>query len=289
MPEEQAITSLANERVKYARSLLRGSPRERQKAGAFVIEGVRLTEDALQSGARFELTLFDQSEIARNPRFEALIGRLDPATTISVTGHVLDSISDTTSPQGILAVVKRSIPRLPRSKGYNLGHLLLVLDGVRDPGNLGATLRSAEASGIVRTVATIGCVDLYSPKVVRAAMGAHFRLELLDEVAQEAVTGKIGWEALSYLGGGRPRYLATMEGGASYDEIDWTGKTTLVIGGEARGATDESYRQKTSLVSIPMGGRAESLNAAIASSIIIFEAARQRRVATRKVTKATTE
>jgi len=146
-----------------------------------------------------------------------------------------------------------------------------VLDGVRDPGNLGTILRAAEASGVVRTVALVDCADAYGPKVVRAAMGAHFHLTILADAT---------WSEVERLVAGRPVWLAEMRGGVAYDGVDWRRDSALIVGGEAAGASGEAERLATGVVSIPMAGRAESLNAAMAASIIVFEAARQRRTGT---------
>src|SRR5262249_42024902 len=141
-------------------------------------------------------------------------------------------------------------------------------DRVRDPGNAGTILRSADASGVAPTVAFVGSVDAYAPKVVRAAMGAHFRLTILDDVS---------WDRLLPRLKGRPRVLATASGGIRYDELDWTRDTVLVVGGEAEGAGAEADSLATDRVTIPMAGPTESLNAAMAGTILLFEAARQRR------------
>lgn len=153
------------------------------------------------------------------------------------------------------------------SKPREPGSLVLVLDGVRDPGNLGTILRAVEATGLVRVVAPIDCVDPYGPKVVRAGMGAHFHLDVLAEAT---------WSDAASLVAGRPVWLATMRGGVAYDRVDWRRDSALIIGGEAAGASAEADAMATGRVSIPMAGRAESLNAAMAASVLVFEAARQR-------------
>ncbi len=146
--------------------------------------------------------------------------------------------------------------------------LVLVLDHLQDPQNFGTLLRTAEASGLVGGVFLVDCVDAYNPKVVRAAMGAHFYLPLWPDAS---------WAEVRQHLAGRPVWLAAVREGLPYDQVDWTRPAALIVGSEAHGPGPEARAIATGQVHIPMGGRAESLNAAIAAAIIIFEAARQRR------------
>jgi TrmH family RNA methyltransferase len=143
----------------------------------------------------------------------------------------------------------------------------LILDLLRDPGNLGTILRSAEAAGVGQVILTPGTVDLYNPKVVRGGMGAHFRLAATH----------LDWAAASARAVGRAVWLADMAGERRYDEVDWTAPSSLIVGGEAEGYSQEAASLATGTVRIPMEGGAESLNAAMAATVILFEAARQRR------------
>jgi len=181
-----------------------------------------------------------------------------PGTTVSE--EVMRAISDTQTPPGLLAVVP--ISEKPPKEG-----LLLIVDRLRDPGNLGTILRSAWAAGVGQLVTTKGTVDIYSPKVVRGAMGAHFHLSLAPDK---------GWEEIEPLLEGRQILLAEARGEVAYHEVDWSKPSALIIGGEAEGASEEAKRLAHKRVYIPMPGGAESLNAAVAASIILFEAARQR-------------
>lgn len=145
--------------------------------------------------------------------------------------------------------------------------LLLILDRVRDPGNLGTILRSAEAASVGHVLLSPGTVDHYNPKVVRGAMGAHFRLPVIS----------LDWPAIAEQAGRRAVWLADAAGELSYDAVDWTQPSALIVGGEAAGAGQEAAVLATGRVSIPMAGGAESLNAAMAATVILFEAARQQR------------
>ncbi|MBI2953834.1 MAG: RNA methyltransferase [Chloroflexi bacterium] len=255
------ITSTANERVKYVRYLHRADVREREKC--FIVEGVRLVEEALQAGLEPKLALVNPSQLEKSARGRHLLGRLRSFEAIPVSERVLGYAADTVTPQGVLIVVPYPQP----GETQDLGPLALVLDGLRDPGNTGTILRSAEASGVKVVILTPDCADVFSPKVVRAGMGAHFHLTLLPGSQWPDIKRKLD---------GRPIWVATAETGLAYFEVDWTRESALVIGGEAHGPSEEGRRAATGFVNIPMAGPAESLNAAVAASIILFEALRQR-------------
>ncbi len=171
--------------------------------------------------------------------------------------------SDTQTPQGVLAVVP--FVNLEPRPG-----LLLILDGIRDPGNLGTILRSAESAGVGQVLLAPGTVDLYNPKVVRGAMGAHLRLPALSQ----------DWHSIGQRARDRAVWLADAAGDTAYHAVDWTQPSALLVGGEASGAGQEAADLATGKLSIPMTGGAESLNAAMAATIILFEAARQRQIST---------
>jgi TrmH family RNA methyltransferase len=259
-----AISSSNNERIRFVRTLYRTSVRRKERL--FVVEGVRLVETALAAGAIPELVLVAPEQLARTERGAALLEQLAAFPTVTVTDSVLKTLSDTVTPQGVIAVLP--VPAPPAHPRLN--PMTLILDGLRDPGNVGTLLRSAEASGMVHTVALVDSVDAYAPKVVRAAMGAHFRLTLLDDAE---------WSRLLPLLGHHPRYLAVAEGGVPYDQVDWRQDSVLILGGEAEGAGEAAVAAATQQITVPMVGPAESLNAAMAGTVVLFEAARVRRAA----------
>jgi TrmH family RNA methyltransferase len=258
-----AITSVSNPRVKYARSL--AQKRARRQEGCFVAEGVRLVDDALRAGASLRMAFYVE-DLDASPDGAGLIERLCGAVAdcLSVTPAVMKALSDTVTPQGVLAVAE--IPRWPApDKPLRIG---LILDQWRDPGNLGTVLRSAEAAGADWTILTPGTVDAFSPKVVRAGMGVHFRLPIITDCT---------WGDIAPALRGTPLYLADAHAPLPYSAVDWTRPATLIVGGEARGASDAAWRIGAVGISIPMHGGAESLNAAVAASAILLEASRQRR------------
>ncbi len=252
------ITSTQNQRIKGVRSLARR--RVRQREGRFVVEGTRLAGEVVRAGIRPALVLYTEAWAA-TPEARRLLPSLSTAEEGAwlVSEAVFSSCADTETPQGVLAVVP-FVPLQPRPG------LILVLDGLRDPGNLGTILRSAEAAGVGQVVLAPGTVDLYNPKVVRGAMGAHFRLPVAH----------LDWPAIAGQVAGRAVWLADAGGEVAYDRVDWTHPSALIVGGEAAGAGEEAAALATGQVQIPMSGGAESLNAAMAATVILFEAARQR-------------
>lgn len=254
------ITSVANEKIKYVRSLHRRRVRYRERH--FVIEGVRLVEEAFRAGIVPAL-LFYSEGVNAIPGGRELLTEIQKAgaPAFAVSETVMKALADTVSPQGVLAVVPFVELAPPPSPS-----LVLVIDRLRDPGNLGTILRSANAAGVEQVILAPKTVDPYNPKVVRGAMGAHFRLPI------EALSWPEIAEALS----GVQILLADVRAKQAYYEVDWIRPSALIIGGEAYGASREARELATATIAIPMHDGAESLNAAVATSVILFEVARQR-------------
>lgn len=255
------ITSTTNEGVKYVRALQRR--RERENERSFAVEGVRTVEEGIRAGHKPAL-LFHTLEVLDQPRAQAVVQQARQATCTvrAVSEQVMASMADTVSPSGILAVFPICSLPIPDPLEW-----VLVADGLRDPGNMGTILRSAWAARVQLVVTTANTVDVYSPKVVRAAMGAHFRLSLLVDQP---------WNQIEEQVRGLRLLLAQPRLGTNYWEVDWRPPTVLLIGGEAQGASADAERLASGLVNIPMDQATESLNAAVATSILLFEAARQR-------------
>lgn len=253
------ITSVHNERVKTIRSL--GRRRVRQREGRFVVEGTRLAGEAMRAGIKPALAFYTETW-AETPAGRRLLPWLADAQEGSwpASEPVLAACADTQAPQGVLVVLP--FVSLPPGPG-----LILILDQLRDPGNLGTILRSAEAAGVGQVILSPGTVDLYNPKVVRGGMGAHFRLPVT----------RLDWPAIAVAVAERQVWLADAAGEVAYDDVDWRQPAALIIGGEAAGAGKEAAGLATGRISIPMAGETESLNAAMAATAILFEMARQQR------------
>lgn len=256
------ITSRANAKVKWVRGL-QAKRAEREAAQSLVVEGVRLCEEAAQAGAVAHLVLHTAD---LDPRGQAAVAALAAlgAPVEAVTPEVMAAASEAQTPPGLLAVVP--LPALPLPTPLTFA---LVLDRLGDPGNLGTILRAGAAAGVQAVFLTPGTVDPYNPKVVRAAMGAHFHLPLRAA----------DWAALPGLLAGLDLWRAESAAGAVYDAVDWRRPVAVLIGAEAGGPGDAARALAPRPVHIPMPGRAESLNAALAAGVLMFEVARQRRAA----------
>jgi TrmH family RNA methyltransferase len=253
------ITSVQNDRVKLAYGLLSGS-KSRRKAGKIALEGVRLIQDAVGAGYLPDFLLYDPQAL------DASVFDVPSELIFDASAEVIRHISGTEQPQGIVGVFPMPAPTLPATP-----QRVLILDAISDPGNLGSILRTAAAAGVEAVLLAPGCVDPYNDKALRGGMGAHFRVPVLPQ----------SWEKIAAGCAGLNIFLAEMEGELAYDAADWTQGWALIIGSEAHGATESARQFAEHHVFIPMAAATESLNAASATAVILFEAARQRRAANR--------
>lgn len=269
----EPVRSVHNPFVSYVQKLKKRKFRDQE--GKFVIEGVRFVEEALASGWPV-LGVAYCAEVLNNPRGARLVREsvARGARAVLVAGNVMSAMASTESPQGILALCGVSpldLEGIP-GKGPNAGSgnsILVVVDGVGDPGNLGTIVRSADAFGAGGVVITRGTVDLYNDKTLRSTMGSVFHLPVVQNVSPP--------DLRAYLKGrGMDLLMGVPEGGLPPDRIDLERPLALVVGGEAAGPSGEILSLPHTAVTIPMPGRAESLNAAVAASILIYEIARRR-------------
>lgn len=238
-----------------------GRARERREANAFVVEGVRLIEEAVTAGWNFQFALYSDglSERGQDLLKVLIAHRIDVE---EVAGDLLQKLSDTETPQGILAVLEFSNLKIPEALDF-----VLIPDQIRDPGNLGTLIRTAAATGVQAVLLPDETTDAFAPKVIRAGMGAHFQLPI----------HVLTWEEIKTHTTGLDIFLADMNGAACW-EADLRKPLALIVGSEAEGASDEARRLATQKVSIPMPGNVESLNAGVAGSVLMFEVVRQRSV-----------
>jgi len=252
------ITSSQNPKIKLVRALL-GRAKERREEGAFVIEGVRLVEEAETRDWRFRFALYDGSLNARGSSLvEHLLSR--GIEVEEVSEPLMKSLSDTETPQGILAALEFSQLPIPDSPNF-----ILIPDRIRDPGNLGTLLRTAAAAGVQAVFLPPETTDAFAPKVVRSGMGAHFRLPIQS----------MKWEKIRRETKDLQVSLADMDGTSCW-ETDLHRPLALIIGSEAEGVSEEARELATQKISIPMSGNIESLNAGVAGSVLMFEVVRQR-------------
>jgi TrmH family RNA methyltransferase len=253
------ITSRQNSKIKQIRKLNTGS-KFRSEAGQFAVEGIRILEEAQQSGIKPEWVIFTEDLDQRGQQLLASYQKqqipCEPVTT-----EVMEAASDTKTPQGMLGVFP--LIELPLPKSLNL---LVILDSLRDPGNLGTLMRTCLASNVDGLLLAPGSVDPFSPKVVRSAMGAHFRLPILS----------ISWSRISALTQDVDLLLAEMNKGTSLWDTNLTEPVGIILGNEAHGPSDHAISLATRSIHIPTGSRVESLNVAAAGAVLLFEILRQR-------------
>lgn len=259
--ERQALGSRTAP-VRRLRRLI-GKRQDREAEGAFVVEGVRGVSTALESQADVD-SLFVDAEAAADSLLRACEARGVPVHRLAP--GVIDAVTDTVTPQGVAAIV-RGRP-IPLDDLADLARLLVLVD-VRDPGNAGTLIRTAEAAGASAVVFCRGSVDALSPKVVRASAGAVFHIPLVQ-------AGDAG-EVLDVLAQRGARRIGTsVQDGESYDSLDWAPPVALVMGNEAWGLPDHLEGAIDQWAQIPMAGRADSLNVAAAAAVLLFEAVRDR-------------
>jgi TrmH family RNA methyltransferase len=258
------ITSPHNPRLSRVQGLLE-QRKQRQSEQAFVVEGVRLTEEALASGWQPELTLFSARLSERGMQVVRGLEQRG-GEVLEIPERLMDKLAATETSQGLLAVFPMPRPALPEALDF-----ALIVDTLRDPGNLGTLLRSAAAAGVQAVLLSPGTTDAFAPKVLRAGMGAHFRLPVLHAswgeiraICKERAT------PLHIL-------LAEADQGTACWDLDLRQPLALMVGNEAEGASPDAQRITDQPVTIPMPGRSESLNAAAAASVLLFEVVRQRR------------
>ena len=254
------ITSNQNSKIKLVRALL-GRSKERREAGAFVVEGVRLVEEAVKANWNCRFALYDETLNERGKsQVESLKSRGVDVEEVSTS--VMKSISETEAPQGILAILEFTNLPIPNSPNF-----ILIPDQIRDPGNLGTLLRSATASGVQAVLIPPETTDAFAPKVLRSGMGAHFRLPIHS----------MSWEEIEKVVklGGLKVYVSDMDGQSCW-EMDLRQPVAVIVGNEAEGVSESARKLANGKISIPMSGETESLNAGVAGSVLMFEVIRQR-------------
>jgi TrmH family RNA methyltransferase len=239
--------------------------RHREESGRFLIDGVRLVEEALRAEAPVERLI--AVEPGDHPRLAALLeaarSRGIPITTVAP--HVLDAVSGVETPQGVAAVVRQTAPPLdPVLDRPDL--LLLVADRVQDPGNLGTMIRTADAAGAGAVVLLPGTVDPYNPKAVRATMGSLFHLPVA-EWPGERLRAALRARAIRLLG-------TDAAGTVDFRAADYHRPLAVIVGNEGEGLSAEWRAAADVLLRIPIHGRAESLNVAVAVGLVLYEASR---------------
>jgi TrmH family RNA methyltransferase len=278
------ISSTTNKQVKYVNNLVKKA-KARREEDLFVAEGVRMCSEIPKDRIR---ALYISESFSRQPQAAKLTAGVRNVEV--VTDEVFRTLSDTQTPQGILALVKQHHYELKDILGSGSASwtdaqkksresdttgkipapLIMILEHLQDPGNLGTILRAGEGAGVTGILMDRETADIYNPKVTRSTMGSILRVPFV-------YTDDLHGAVRELKDAGVKVYAAHLQGKNSYDQEDFSGATAFMIGNEGNGLTDETAALADTYIRIPMLGRVESLNAAVASSVLMFEAARQRR------------
>ncbi|MHC1758362.1 MAG: TrmH family RNA methyltransferase [Negativicutes bacterium] len=264
------IVSPDNQYIKLTASLRQKKYRE--ETGLFVVEGTRFVQEALESSWVVEYAVVSEAHEG-NERIRELATNLErrECPVLSISPALYKKISDTETPQGILAVMQQKRESLDEVIATASKSLWVILDSLQDPGNVGTIIRTADAACAAGVVLAGECADLYAGKTTRATMGSLFHLPVLKASATQCL------EFCDRLG--LSLYVAGAEAEDMYTVADLTAPCAVVLGNEGAGVGDDFRRQAQLHLKIPIAGRAESLNVASAAAVIIFEAVRQRGLA----------
>ena len=247
------ITSLKNAKVTTWKSLK--DRKGRKETGCFLVEGRKMLEEAIASAFPVEAILVDDARLAEFHLPENV-------AVFTMPGHVLAAVCDTKTPQGIAAVVRITEVELK-------GKRLVAMDGVQDPGNVGTIIRTADAAGFEGIILSGQCADVFSPKVLRATMGSIFRMGI-------RVTDDLAGVLQSMVEEGASVLSSQLDGEPFYQRSPLNERFVLVIGSEGNGVSQAVRDAATHHLALPMRGGAESLNAAVAAGIMIYEMAREK-------------
>lgn len=266
------ITSTTNAQVKHLLGLQKKG-RLRNEEKVFIVEGLRMAGELPAEQAQkiyLSESLYERMHKGTEDKNIQSVMRLTKEVPYEVLADkVFEHVSDTKTPQGVLAVV--------RQKEYSLEEImnvkdpfLMVLDNLQDPGNLGTIVRTAEGAGADAVLMSRDCVDIYNPKTIRSTMGSIYRMPFLYVEDMEETVASLSEKGIC-------TYAAHLDGEHTYDKEDYRKGTAFLIGNEGNGLREEVAQKAKCWIRIPMCGKVESLNAAIAASVLMFEAGRQRR------------
>lgn len=260
------ITSSSNEKIRRL-VLLRQKTKVRRESRSFVIEGERLV---LDTPAEYLQEIYVTEKARKRMEPELQQAERTGTSLFIVSEEVMQKASDTQTPQGILAVVRQ--PEWILDDMISDSPLLLILEDIQDPGNLGTMFRTAEAAGATGIIMSRGTVDVFNPKTVRATMSSIFRVPFLvtDDLQQEL-------QLIRRKTGARIYAAMPATGSICYDKADYREPSAFLIGNEGNGLKPSTAAEADQRITIPMDGEIESLNAAMSAGILLYEAARQRR------------
>ncbi len=240
---------------------LNESTRQRRNDGLALLDGIHLLLAYLDSGQQPQQVILSQQACA-HPEIQALLPRLAQIPLIQLDDTLFNQLSTVKTATGVLTLIRRPTP------SARIGRFIALLDDIQDPGNLGSIIRSAAAAGCDALYLSAGCADPWSPKVLRAAMGGHFALDLYEQQNLLHIASRFEGAVLA----------ATLDARQSLYECDLRQNIALLLGNEGAGIQPQLQRQANLCFLIPMPGKVESLNVAAAAAICLFEAVRQRQL-----------
>lgn len=255
------ITSTSNPQVKEIMQLQKKS-KLRRELGVFVAEGMKMVSEA--PAGRIERCWISETFSRKHPDFPFPAG----VPVQEAADHVFAVMSDTQTPQGILAVIRcgeTSLEDLLKAPAP----LLMVLENIQDPGNLGTVMRTGEGAGVTGLIMSSDCADIYNPKVIRSTMGSIYRVPFCHTADLCGALDLIKKAGITV-------YAAHLKGSQYYTEADYTKPSAFLIGNEGNGLKQETADRAGTYIKIPMEGHVESLNAAVSAAILMYEAHRQR-------------
>ncbi|MCI5648603.1 MAG: TrmH family RNA methyltransferase [Fusicatenibacter sp.] len=256
------ITSTGNSQVKHI-MLLNRKAKERRAQGLFVAEGEKMYREAPQSWIR---------KVYLSESFQKMNETLrDGIEYETVEDRVFASMCDTKTPQGVLTLLRMPFYEPEQVLGGPCP-LLMVLEDLQDPGNVGTIIRTAEGAGVTGVILSQNSADLFNPKTIRSTMGSIYRMPFLVTSNPVGFVQELKRQGIAV-------YAAHLNGKNSYRKEDYTGPTAFLIGNEGNGLSEAMAKEASRLIRIPMEGRVESLNAAVASAILMYEAHSQRTIA----------
>jgi TrmH family RNA methyltransferase len=262
------LQELSREKLKKIYKLK--TEKGREKEGRFLIEGLRLCEEALLSKGEVELFLFTPDFI-RSERGKKLVEgfREKKIELLALKRKELEKLSEEKTPQGVMAVVKKRKFFLERTF-LRKAFLLLGLDNIRDPGNLGTIIRTADSAGADGVLLSKGCVELYNPKVVRSTMGSVFHLPLIERLDLREIIPLLKSSGFKI-------FASEIREGKDYPDVKYPDRICLLVGNEATGIDKRLLNLSDEKIRIPIYGRAESLNASVATGVLLYEIAGKKR------------
>jgi len=268
------ITSTANSRIKQVVAW-QTKARERRKDGVFIVEGIRMYEEAPENWIKetYVSEKFLKQLQGDKEKGQKNLKKLQKTGFEEVTEEVFLKMSDTQTPQGILCVLKRPVYNIEEMLKTENGTapLLVVLEDLQDPGNLGTILRTGEGAGISGVIMSRDTVDIYNPKTIRSTMGSIYRVPHIYVDDLGATVEKLSQKGVH-------TYAAHLSGDTYYDAFDFKTGTAFLIGNEGNGLKKETADRAYSYLKIPMEGQVESLNAAMSAGLLVYEAHRQRNI-----------